>query len=172
MGQGLKEQSTDDHCEGITPIPSTNFATILSMARWGASIEFFDGWKWAPPTFEWLHPLGKGNQLDNQDKEVTMMLELLKVVFFHSSEILLTSGLVWDRPRIPALCAIQHETITRTYKHERQKALVISIHFTATIHCHAYFDKPKLWWYDCHGEFLPASRPSLWSISARISSHN
>lgn len=57
---------------------------------------FFDGWaKWPPPTFEWLHPLGKGNQLDNQEKEVIMMLELLEVdVFFHSSEILLTSGLV------------------------------------------------------------------------------
>lgn len=103
---------------------------------------FFDGWKLGASNFEWLHPLGKGNQLDNQEKEVIMMKELLKLTVFHSSEILLTSGLVWDRPRIPALCAIHHETITRIYEHERQK--VSSSNFNPLYGKHPL---PCLLWY-------------------------
>lgn len=152
MGQGLKEQSTDDHCGGITPIPSTNFATILSMARWGASIDFL----MAGPSGR-LQPLngyihwGRVINLITRT-EVIMMLELLKLFFFIVLKFFWLQGLYEiDHGFLRYAQSSMKQSLESTNMKDRKLALVISIHFTATIHCHAYFDKPKPWWYDCHG---------------------
>lgn len=114
---------------------------------------FFDGWaKWAPPTFEWLHPLGKGNQLDNQNWSHNDARTARSCFFFIVLKFFWLQGLYEiDHGFLRYAQSSMKQSLESTNMKDRKLALVISIHFTATIQCHAYFDKPKPWWYDCHG---------------------
>ena len=129
-------------------------------------LNFFNGFQVGASNFEWLHPLGKGNQLDNQGKEVTMMLELLEVdVFFIVLNFFWLQGLYEiDHGFLRYAQSSMKQSLELTNMKDRKLALVIQSTLRQTSTAMLTLIILNLDGTIAMGEFLPASKATWKNI--------